>query len=203
MYVQRRLPTLFQSQSIPFITSTDLIPLNGLSAHPSIKTTMREQILQALLRLDPAAVPAMYAAGLAKFTIPSSYNYPRILAAEAGVLSPTETRTHCLGQFPSPADLVTCPAGYTEVPDVLAGCAAAGLACPNALVCLCRPCVLQPPANVYPWPVVLGLCIALFLVGLWFSLCWRIPLETAHLIQAVPKYDLLAGGATRGGKGAV
>lgn len=46
LYQRLGVPTLFQSQPIPFVTSTDLIPLNALSAHPSITTLLREQVRQ-------------------------------------------------------------------------------------------------------------------------------------------------------------
>jgi hypothetical protein len=205
LYVSMGIPTLFQAQSIPFITSTDLVPLNGIAAAPSIQSHLRESILQALVQLDPSKVPgglpAMHAAGLAKFTIPSSYVYPRTLAEEAGIMKATDTRTQCVGAYPDSHEIVQCPDHYERVADadVDTGCSKAGLPCPHGLLCMCRPCQPLVPANFYPWPVVLGLCCALFLVGIWFALCWRIPLE--NMSAVVPKYDILASasGTGRGG----
>lgn len=201
LYVNMGIPTLFQAQSVPFITSTDLVPLNGISAAPYIESDLRESMLKALILLDPAKVPAMLAAGLSKFTIPSSYVYPRTLAEGSGVMKATDTRTKCIGPYPAAHDIVQCPDHFARVADadVEAGCSNAGLACPQGLICLCRPCKPLVPVNFYPWPVVLGLCCALFFVGIWFALCWRIPLENVSL--AVPKYDILAPatGTTRAG----
>ena len=194
IYHRRGIPTLFEAESIPFFTSTDLVALNGLAAAPHISSPLREHVLQALLKLDPATAPAMRTAGVAKFTIPSSYAYPRILAMAAGIMATRETRTHCIGPFARGIDLVICPAG-TVPSEALAedACAEAGLACPDGLPCLCRPCRPLTAANFYPWPVVLGLCCALFVVGIWFGLCWRIPLEHASLIPSmVNKHDLRA-----------
>jgi hypothetical protein len=113
-----------------------------------------------------------------------------------------ETRTHCIGPFARGLELVICPEG-TVPSETLAedACPKAGLSCPDGLQCLCRPCVPLTAANYYPWPVVLALCCALFTVGLWFALCWRIPLEPTSLASLtpsiVPKFDLLGADSGR------
>ena len=95
---------------------------------------------------------------------------------------------------------------------VALACERSNLYCPADLVCLCRPCIkdmvllMYPvqarpghPFNFPPWcrsfrqksdteftfsglQVVLGLCVCLFVVALFFTLCWRLPLEGAHLV---------------------
>ena len=208
LYNRMGIPTLFQSEPIPFVVSTDLVALSGLSAAPDVPTHLRENVLHALLNLDPAQNPGMHPAGLAKFTIPSSYAYPRTLAIEAGIMTTTETRTHCLGPFEHGVGLVRCPDGTLlgPVDQVQDHCRAEGLSCPSDLACLCRPCRPLVPVNYYPWPVVLGLCCALFLVGIWFSICWRNPLENIHM-PIVSQFDILgnvpAGASGSGGQSKV
>jgi hypothetical protein len=190
------IPTLFQSEPIPFAVSTDLVALAGLSAAPAIPTHLRENILQALLRLDPAEHPAMHPAGLAKFTIPSSCAYPRTLAVAAGIMTTadSESRTLCLGPLEHGVDLVRCPKNTLlgEVGEVLDSCRLDGIPCPEDLACLCRPCRPVGPVNYYPWPVVLGLCCGLFLVGAWFSVCWFNPVDSVYM-PVVSQIDLLSG----------
>ena len=190
LFYKLGVPPLFQSEPIPFETSTDLIALNGFSAAPHIDPTMRELILHALIAMNDTA--AMNAAGLSEFTISSSYVYPRTLAIDAGTMfapSDADVRTRCLSAFLEPYDIVTCPPGYEllEQQAAEANCNHLGRPCPPGQKCLCQPCTPLQPTNVYPWPMVLGLCCSLFFVGLCFSFCGQIPLDsTAHLIQVTP-----------------
>ena len=174
---------VYQSEPYPFLTSTEVVPAFGLSASPDIPWTLQQEILTALAALN-ATSPAALSAGIARFTLSASYEPARRVGQDVGVLyAAGPENTTCHSPFEDPYAFVFCPPGFVrDSPAAIdAGCARRGLYCPPGLVCLCRPCIPVLAVNVFPWQVVLGLCVALFAAGLLLSLGWRAALEAPHV----------------------
>lgn len=74
---------MFQGQPYPFLTSTEVVPGYALAAAAHISPTIREQIYQALSKLN-ATHPLSVAAGITGFVAHSSYELPRTVALKVG-----------------------------------------------------------------------------------------------------------------------
>ena len=61
-----------------------------------------------------------------------------------------------------------------------ARCERSRLACPVGLRCVCRPCTKDLHVEVFPAPVVLGLCCFLLSAALLLSFGWRSGIELAQ-----------------------
>ena len=180
-------PAAYQGEDYPFLTTTDLVPTFGVAAAPGVPRALRTQVFDALSRLN-ASHPAARAAGIATFTLPASYEKCRVLAERLGILYRTpDGGKACLDQFADLPRLITCPPGWTEddPAGMLAGCARAGLPCPAGLRCLCGPCRPAAAANMFQWPVVLGLCLALVGVGLGLAVASRASLASFEFLGAL------------------
>jgi hypothetical protein len=87
----------------------------------------------------------------------------------------------CHTVFQEPSVWIKCSEGYVQDSDeaVEIGCRRQGLPCPEGLSCMCQPCIPVLAINMFPWQVVLGLCVALFASALGLTLGWRGALDLA------------------------
>ena len=177
----------FQAERYPFITSTDLVAAWGLSAASYIPWSLRQQVLTALSALN-ASHKAAQSGGIATFTLASSLELTRKVGENAGVLVHEGSSAFCHSPFQPPHEFIVCPEGFVkDSPEAIEhGCERKGLHCPRGLLCLCRPCIPVLAVNVFPWQVVLGMCVALFAAGLFLTLGWRATLEVADVVRASP-----------------
>ncbi len=174
----------YQGEPYPFVTSTQVVPSPGLSAGPNITWFLKKKILEALMDLTESH-PASKAAGISTFTMASSLDLTRMLAQNSGVLKRIGSDAVCVTPFDQPQNFIICPDGFIpEEPDAIKiGCKRKGLPCPPGLLCVCRPCIPVLAVNVFPWQVVLGMCVALFSAGLLLTLGWRVTLEVAEAVE--------------------
>ncbi len=146
---------VYQGEPFPFPTGTELVPEAGLAAAPHIPWELQKRVAFALTALNASAHPFMRAAGIATFTLAASYSEARELAQEVNILHQRDGATVCATMFDQPSEVIQCSEGYVLDSDeaVEIGCSRLGVACPQGLACVCRPCIPVRRVNVYPWQV--------------------------------------------------
>mmetsp|Transcript_14254 Transcript_14254/g.38910 ORF Transcript_14254/g.38910 Transcript_14254/m.38910 type:complete len:394 (-) Transcript_14254:20-1201(-) len=150
----------FQGEPYQFLTTSQLVPNSGLTAHPSIPKLLRSQVFAALMNLNRTN-PAAKAAKLAGFTFAYSYESVRSMEEQLGIIQTTSSGKICLDQFAGLYQLLSCPSGYYKVDEdqLATACDQAGLPCPSGLTCFCRPCRVDEHINPVWFWVVLGVCV--------------------------------------------
>ena len=167
----------YHGEPYPYLVSTRLVPQPALSAAPHISNDLRLRVMEALLALrNPALTDA---ADITGFTLPDCYESARQVAVEVDILHQIHGETFCHHQFQPPSAVLMCPDHYVmESPEAVAGsCHRFSLHCPSGLDCVCHPCVPVKAINVFPWQIVLALCVVIFVAGLVLTLGWRAAIE--------------------------
>jgi len=148
-----------------------LTPSDGVVVSSKFGWQLKRKIVEALQRLN-ASHPAMKELKLAGWTNAANYASALTALEHAGVVYEDDAgKKRCRDAYEM-KDIfmsIQCPGDHYKVPyDVAARqCEVAGLACPPGVICFCQPCVAKPK-NIFSWEVVVGLCAALYGVGLFY-----------------------------------
>jgi len=160
----------YEGQVYPSAVSR-LTPTYGVVVSDRLSWQIKRKILAALENLN-ASHPGMKLMKLAGWSSSVNYGVSMIAAENSGVAYQTaEGAKMCRDPYDR-LDIWTsikCPGGYYKVDYNMSTrqCELAGIPCPAGVICFCRPCLLKPQ-NTFRWETVLGLCAALYGVGLFY-----------------------------------
>jgi hypothetical protein len=176
----------YQSETYPFLTSTEIVPSYGVSAAPYIPWVLQQQVYNALSAINEAQ-PEAIAAGIFGFSLAASYAMTREIGTKVGVFYESKDRgVTCRDPFADPYEYVMCPPGYMKetLQAIHNSCKRRRLTCPEGLECVCRPCIPVLAVNVFPWQIVMGLCAALFAAALFLTVGWRMAMDAAQVARS-------------------
>ncbi|EDQ85134.1 uncharacterized protein MONBRDRAFT_34366 [Monosiga brevicollis MX1] len=139
------------SAEYPVPVSTRLYPEWLLATAPGIDENLRNELVLALLDLEPTSLEAR--SGLYhSFEMAQSYSPVRDVMRDLGYIVRNNDGTYSCPDRTTTFQTIRCTDGFYRKTsaEIDTGCAQAGISCPAGKTCVCKPCRKADPVEIIP-----------------------------------------------------